>query len=227
MTGEIMKRKAVVIFSGGLDSTTLLFWVQRAGFLAFPITFLYGQKHKKEVECARRICDKLGLTHEVVDLTVLQKLLKSALTSQEQDIPEGRYTKERQQQTMVPMRNAIFINIAAGYAMSIGACRVFYAAHWNDSCIYPDCREEFVDAQNCTVKLATGKTDLVIVAPFIRKTKEQIVKLGKSLGVPFEDTWSCYKGNEKACGKCGTCIERLQAFKANNLKDPIEYEVIT
>ncbi len=218
--------KAVVIVSGGLDSTTLLYWVLKQGYEPHVLSFDYGQRHKKELEYARRTCEKLGVNHKVVDLRSIRELLQgSALTSESIKVPEEHYTHEGQKITIVPNRNAIMLNIAIGYAVSIGSDKVFYAAHYNDRAIYPDCRWEFVQSMNITAKLANDNPRLEIVAPFVHTTKAEIVKIGSELGVPFEDTWSCYNGNEKACGVCGTCRERIEAFQMNTLHDPMEYEV--
>lgn len=218
--------KAVVIVSGGLDSTTLLYWVLDKGYEPQVLSFDYGQRHRKELSYARRTCEKLGVPHTVVDLRGIRVLLQgSALTSGDVDVPEEHYTHESQKLTIVPNRNAIMLNIALGYAVSIGAEKVFYAAHYNDRAIYPDCRWEFVESINVMAKLANDDPGLEVVAPFIHKTKAEIVRIGMDLGVPFEDTWSCYKGDDMACGVCGTCRERIEAFQLNNLRDPIEYAV--
>jgi 7-cyano-7-deazaguanine synthase len=220
------KKKAVVILSGGLDSTTLLYWVIRQGFPVHALSFDYGQRHGKELEYAKKTCRKLGISHRVIDLRSLRELLMtSALTNNDVEVPEEHYSHESQRLTIVPNRNAIMLNIALGYAMSIGAEKVFYAAHFNDRAIYPDCRWEFVESMNVTAKLSCGDPLLEVAAPFIHKTKAEIVGLGHELGVPFSDTWSCYKGKEKACGVCGTCRERIEAFQLNGLRDPIEYEI--
>lgn len=220
------KDKAVVIVSGGLDSTTLLYWVIKEGYEAQVLSFDYGQRHRKELEYAKRTCEKLGVKHKIVDLKSIHELLQgSALTSESVAVPEEHYSHESQKLTIVPNRNAIMLNIAIGYAVSIGAEKVFYAAHYNDRAIYPDCRWEFVESMNIVAKLANDNPRLEIVAPFVHKTKAEIVGIGRELGVPFEETWSCYKGKEKACGVCGTCRERIEAFKLNGLRDPLEYEI--
>lgn len=218
--------KGIVIISGGLDSTTLLYWVLKHGYEPHALSFDYGQRHKKELDFARKTCGKLGVYHKIVDLGSIQELLKgSALTSESVEVPEEHYSHESQKITIVPNRNAIMLNIAIGYAVSIGADEVFYAAHYNDRTIYPDCRWEFVESIKISAKLANDNPRLKIVAPFVHKTKAEIVKIGSELGVPFEDTWSCYKGNEKACGVCGTCRERIEAFQLNKLRDPTEYRI--
>lgn len=217
--------KAVVLLSGGLDSTALLYWVVNEGYTPYVLSFDYGQRHKKELQFAKRSCDKLGVEHMIIDITSIHELLQgSALTDESVSIPEEHYSHETQKATVVPNRNAIMLNIAIGYAVSLGADRVFYAAHANDREIYPDCRAEFINSQNETAKLANDNEELEIIAPFVGKTKADIVKIAGELGVPFEDTWSCYKGGEKACGVCGTCRERIEAFELAGLEDAIEYE---
>lgn len=219
-------KKAVVLLSGGLDSTTLLYWAVKQGYEPYVLSFDYGQRHKKELEFAKRTCEKLKVEHRVVDLTSIRELLQgSALTTESVSVPEEHYSHETQKTTVVPNRNAIMLNVAVGYAVSIGADRVFYAAHYNDRAIYPDCREEFVESQNQTAKLANDAPELEIIAPFVSKTKADLVKMAGELGVPFEDTWSCYKGGERACGVCGTCRERIEAFQVNKLEDAIDYEI--
>lgn len=219
-------KKVVVLLSGGLDSTTLLYWVVKQGYEPYVISYDYGQRHKKELKFAEKTCKKLNVEHKIIDLTSIHELLQgSALTTEGLGVPEEHYTHETQRRTVVPNRNAIMINIAVGYAVSIGAKNIFYSAHYNDRTIYPDCRWEFIESQNLTAKLANDAPDLEVAAPFVHKTKADIVKIGRDIGVPFGDTWSCYKGGEKACGICGTCWERIEAFQLNKLKDDIEYEI--
>ena len=222
--------KVVTLLSGGIDSSTLLYYLLNKGFEVHALTFDYGQTHKKEITHSKKIIleavrhfEKGELTHLTVNISGLQGLLKSALTGHGK-IPDKAYDVESQKATVVPNRNMIFIAIATGYAQSIGAERVYYAAHWNDSAIYADCRKEFVFSLNSSIELATGRK-VTLWAPFVSDSKAELVKLGLALNVPFEKTWSCYKGEGKACGKCGTCRERINAFKTLKLVDPIEYEI--
>lgn len=218
--------KGVVIMSGGLDSTTLLYWVIKEGYEPFVLSFDYGQRHRKELRFAEETCRDLKVQHKIVNLRSLREIFKgSALTSDNVKVPEEHYGHESQKATIVPNRNAIMLNIAVGYAVSIGADKVFYAAHYNDRAIYPDCRWEFVESQNVTARLANDAPRLEIVAPFVHKTKAEIVQIGAELGVPFEKTWSCYKGGEHPCGLCGTCRERIEAFQLSKRRDPLEYEI--
>jgi len=186
------------------------------------LSFNYGQKHKKELLCAAKTCKKLKLEHKIVDLSGIKDLLKSALTTN-QAIPEGHYADPNMKLTVVPNRNMIMLSIATGYAISNGAKRVFFGAHGGDHAIYPDCRAEFIRQ----LTMATEICDYIpvtIEAPYINRNKTDIVKLGLLMGVPYQDTWTCYKGRKLACGKCGSCVERLEAFTKNNIKDPIKYE---
>ncbi len=188
------------------------------------MTFNYGQRHSQELDYARKTTKKLGIEHKVIDITTINELLQGSALTSKIDVPEGHYTSENQKITIVPNRNAILLTLATGYAVSVEADVVFYGAHNSDRAIYPDCRKEFVEAFDEMEKIATDNINLKIEAPFIDMAKSDIVKLGLQLKVPFEDTWSCYKGFEKPCGKCGTCVERHEAFELNNAKDPLECE---
>jgi len=214
--------KVVMLLSGGIDSATLAYYL-KLDWQVYALTVDYGQKHVKELQAAVNVAKAAGIAYKVLDLRVLGELLVSSLTTTA-PIPEGHYTAVSQKSTVVPNRNAILLNIAAGYALSIGADAVAYAAHANDRTIYPDCRLEFVTALQGSLRFGTD-TDLQLLAPFINVTKASIIKLGLQLKVPYELTWSCYNGRAKACGRCGTCVERLEAFELNQAEDPIEYEV--
>jgi 7-cyano-7-deazaguanine synthase len=214
--------KVVMLLSGGVDSATLAYYLKLDWEVA-ALTVDYGQKHVRELQAAIKVARAADIPTKVLDLRVLGELLVSSLTTTE-PIPEGHYTAKSQKSTVVPNRNAILLNITAGYALSIGADAVAYAAHRNDRAVYPDCRPEFVTALQGSLRFGTD-SNLQLLAPFINVTKASIVKLGLQLKVPYELTWSCYNGRAKACGKCGTCVERLEAFRLNGVKDPIEYEV--
>ena len=214
----------VLIMSGGVDSSTLLWYLIERYDEIHVLTFIYGQKHAKEVEHAKMIVErareKAKIHHEIVDISSIQRLIaKGALTGDE-EIPEGFYTDESQRKTIVPNRNMILLAIAVGYAVKVGEKEVYYAAHKSDYAIYPDCRKEFVKALDTAVYLATIFDPVEIKAPFVDMTKAEIVKLGLKLGVPYELTWSCYRGEERPCLKCGTCLERTEAFLMNGVKDP-------
>jgi 7-cyano-7-deazaguanine synthase len=194
------------------------------------ISFDYGQKHKKELEFAKRAADRLGAVWTLIDLstTGLTTLLGgSALTDPEILVPDGHYAAESMKVTIVPNRNAIMLAIACAAAESDDAALVGLAVHAGDHFIYPDCRPEFVAAFEAMERLAMDRSDLRIEAPFLTKTKAQIVQLGVSLGVPFDQTWSCYKGGDVHCGTCGTCVERREAFELAGVRDPTTYMPLT
>jgi 7-cyano-7-deazaguanine synthase len=219
------KKKVVCVLSGGMDSTTLLYDLVSKHFDVYPLTFDYGQKHNKEIEFARKSSEKLGLEHMVVDISSIQKLLQgSSLMVGGEDIPEGHYEQENMKSTVVPNRNMIMLSLSIGYAISIGANEVYYAAHGGDHAIYPDCRPIFVERMQDAAEVCDYEK-IKIKAPYLKKSKGEIAKRGKKLKVPYEDTWTCYKGLDKACGKCGSCVERLEAFEFAGIEDPLEYEV--
>jgi len=223
-----MSEKAVIIVSGGIDSTTLLYKTIEKGYDVKTLTFLYGQRHAKEAEYAENICRSLGVPHKTVDLSSMKELLAgSALTDSSVQVPEVPETAkhyETLQATIVPNRNAIFLSVALGYAVSLGAEKVYFGAHFSDRGVYPDCRREFVDAFQNAERLATDIPGLTIKAPFVDSDKSEIVKLGQGLGVPFKDTWTCYKGGMLHCGACSSCRERKRAFRDSGVPDPTEYE---
>jgi 7-cyano-7-deazaguanine synthase len=213
--------KAVLILSGGVDSTTLLYKMLDEGYQVQALTFNYAQRHRKEIDCARWIADRLGIPHQVIDLrSVFESLGDSALLGGK-DVPKCHYTEEAAKQTIVPNRNMIFLSVAAGYAEAREIPEVFYAAHRNDSTIYPDCRAEFVEALVPAIRLATAWHPVELKAPFVNMTKAEIVRLGLRLKVPYERTWSCYRGEEKPCRSCPTCIEREEAFALGGSTDPL------
>ena len=216
------KEKAVVILSGGMDSTTLLYDVIAQGYEVCALSFDYNQKHKKELEYAKLTCLKLNVPHKVVNLEVLNMLAPSALTRNDWKVPEGHYTDENMKQTVVPNRNMVLLSLATSYAISLGALKLFYGAHAGDHEIYPDCRKEFVDKMKEVLKLCDWK-QVELEAPYWNIDKGDIAIKGKQLDVDYTLTWTCYTGGEKACGKCGACAERLEAFKKAEVIDPIKY----
>ncbi len=213
--------KAVLILSGGVDSTTLLYKMLAEGYQVQALTFNYSQRHKKEIDCARRIADLLGIPHRVVDLRSVFEILGDSALLGGKDVPWCHYTEEAAKQTIVPNRNMIFLSVAAGYAEAHRVPEVFYAAHRNDSTISPDCRAEFVEALAPAMRLATAWHPVELKAPFVNMTKAEIVRLGLELEVPYELTWSCYRGEEKPCRSCPTCIEREEAFALSGYVDPL------
>ena len=219
------ENKACVILSGGMDSTTLLYDVieHHGKEKVWAVCFDYGQRHKKEIECALESCVVLGVPLKVLDINVLNEVAPSALTRKDIEVPEGHYEDENMKQTVVPNRNMVLISLAASYAISVGAKNLYYGAHSGDHAIYPDCRKEFVVALGETIKLCDW-SEVKLEAPYVDMDKGDIACRGKELGVDYKLTWTCYKGLDKACGKCSSCIERLEAFDSNDIQDPIEYE---
>ena len=216
--------KTVLIYSGGIDSTVLLYDLLNSGYDVKALSVNYGQRHGKELDCAKSLCKQLNVEHHVADLTALNPLLSgSSLTSPHVQVPEGHYEDESMKATVVPNRNMILLSIATGWAMSTGASSVSYAAHSGDRAIYPDCREEFADAMNGVMEIA-GWDKVSLNRPFSSLAKADIVKLGDELDVPFEQTWSCYKGGQVHCGVCGTCVERREAFQLAGVTDPTIYD---
>lgn len=215
-------KDSVIILSGGLDSVTLLY--DRHDDIALAVSFNYGQNHaSKEIPFAKYHAEKLGIEFLEIDLQFMSKYFKSSLLSGADAIPEGNYDEENMKSTVVPFRNGIMLSIATGIAESRGLKRVYIANHAGDHTIYPDCRPEFIIAMNQATMAGTWE-NITIAAPYTTITKADIVKRGTELGVDYSKTWSCYKGGDKHCGKCGTCRERKEAFKQAGVKDPTVYE---
>ncbi len=215
--------KVVVLCSGGMDSVTALHWAHREQTVVAAVSFDYGSKHNpREIPFAAEHATKLGVRHEVVPLHFMNRLFASDLLASGGDIPEGHYEAENMKQTVVPFRNAIMLSIATGFAESIGAEGLEIAAQGGDHAIYPDCREDFMRAMGDSMRLGTY-ANVQLLRPFIAMTKGDIAALGAKLGVDFAHTYSCYKGGAVHCGKCGTCVERREAFADAGLKDPTVY----
>jgi len=217
--------KAVVVLSGGMDSTTLLWDILNSGKYAevLALSVNYGQRHSKELDLAAKTCEKLGVSHKIVDMASIgSSLLAGSSLTSGIDVPEGHYEEESMKSTVVPNRNMILLSLAIGYAVSSDAKAVFYGAHAGDHAIYPDCRKEFVEAMKAVTKLCDWK-EVELEAPYVDSDKGDIVEIGKQLQVDYSLTWTCYKGNEKACGKCGACGERILAFDKAGIPDPIDY----
>ncbi len=216
--------KKVLILSGGMDSVTLLYkLVKDAGKVnVYALTLNYGQRHAKEIECAKWNCNYLGINHLIVDITSIAPLLKGSALTDNLEVPDGNYADENMKVTVVPNRNMIFLSLAIAYAVSLGAEEVYYGAHTGDHAIYPDCRPIFIEKMNAAAAVSNYEA-VKIVTPFSTMDKGDIVKMGTKLGVPYEHTWTCYKGLEKACGTCGSCTERLEAFKKAGKQDPLPY----
>jgi 7-cyano-7-deazaguanine synthase len=218
---------AVVIVSGGLDSVTLAHLLHAQGYQLHLLAFDYGQRHRKELIFAERCARRLEASFSLIDLAHLGPHLKgSALTDETVAVPDGHYAASTMAMTVVPNRNAIMLSIAYAIAVAEQAVVVAFGAHAGDHFIYPDCRPDFIAAFDAMERLAVeghGHPQLHLAAPFAHLKKEQIVSLGARLSVPFEETWSCYKGGEKHCGTCGTCFERKEAFQLAGVSDPTEY----
>jgi 7-cyano-7-deazaguanine synthase len=221
----------LIIYSGGMDSATLLWHYINQGANINAITFDYGQRHSAEISSANAMIDyikKSGIDvrHDVIDIkSIFAHIDSSALTNPTILVPNCHYTEDVAKITVVPNRNMILMSIATGIAASRGLSKVLYAAHAGDFSIYPDCRPEFLKSLQETVKLSTLWHPVEIEAPFISMSKADIVRLGLSLNVPFELTRSCYNAGELSCGTCPTCIERIEAFQMNGAKDPIKYSI--
>ncbi len=217
-------QRAVVIYSGGMDSFTVLHKAKQKGYELFALSFNYGQRHSKELDYAAQVCAELNIPHKVVDITAINELVGgSALTSLDIEVPEGDYAEENMKATVVPNRNMILLSLATGYALSLGADRVFYGAHSGDHTIYPDCRPEFVEAVNQVTQICDWQP-ITVEAPYLYADKIAILKDGLAMGLDYSKTWTCYNGREQACGKCGSCVERLEAFTLNGAIDPLAYE---
>jgi 7-cyano-7-deazaguanine synthase len=215
--------KVVVLCSGGMDSVTALHWSRSRHEVVAAASFDYGAKHNhRELALAAEQAAALGVRHEVIALDFVNRLFASDLLKSGGEIPEGHYEAESMKQTVVPFRNAIMLSIACGLAESMGAEAVVIAAHGGDHAIYPDCREEFMQAMGEAMRLGTY-AGVQLLRPFIRMTKGEIVAAGRRLGVDFGRTWSCYKGGAAHCGRCGTCVERREAFAEAGVADPTVY----
>ena len=216
--------KVIVLCSGGMDSVTALHWALREHTVVAAVSFDYGSKHNhREIPMAAEHARAGGIRHEVIQLDFVNRLFSSALLKSGGAIPEGHYASENMQQTVVPFRNAIMLSVACGLAESLGAEGLVIAAHDGDHTIYPDCREEFMRAMGEAMRLGTY-AGVKLLRPFIEMDKGRIAALGAQLGVDFSRTWSCYKGGARHCGKCGTCVERREAFLQAGVIDPTDYE---
>lgn len=215
--------KVVVIYSGGMDSFTVLNRAIADGHEVYALSFDYGQRHKKELIYAANVCEKLRISHKVVDITAINQLLTGSSLTDNIDIPEGHYEEASMKSTVVPNRNMILLSLAIGYAVSLQAQAVYYGAHSGDHAIYPDCRPEFVRQMNVVSELANYEP-VAVYSPYLEVDKGAILADGLALGLDYSQTWTCYNGRERACGKCGACVERLEAFAANEVTDPLAYE---
>jgi len=224
--------KTVIILSGGVDSTTLLYELIRTKYMPYEVvslSFNYGSKHNSyELAQAKETCKRLVIEHRIIDVKSVFDNFNSALLNHldSDDIPEGYYADENMKKTVVPFRNGILLSIAVGYAESVGAKQIFYGAHAGDHAIYPDCRPKFIKHISKAALFGTYN-QVKIAAPYSRLSKIEIIKRGKGLGVEYANTWTCYNPTKdnQPCGKCGSCVERTEAFFKNQLKDPTYNDV--
>ena len=215
-------KDCLIVVSGGMDSITLLHEYKYE--IALAVTFDYGSNHaNKEIPMAKLHCERLGIKHIIIPLAFVRDYFKSSLLEGADAIPEGHYATENMKSTVVPFRNGIMLAIACGIAESNGLKKVMIANHAGDHAIYPDCRTEFITAMSVAMNIGTYE-GISIVAPYSDITKTDIACHGKALGLNYAETWSCYKGGEKHCGKCGTCVERKEALHDAGIDDPTEYE---
>ncbi|MBL9206290.1 MAG: 7-cyano-7-deazaguanine synthase QueC [Opitutaceae bacterium] len=214
----------VVLCSGGMDSVTALHWAQVYHSVSAVVSFAYGATHNsRESPFAIEHARAIGARHETIGLPFVDQLFASDLLKSGGEIPEGHYADETMKKTVVPFRNAIMLSIACGFAESVDASGLVIAAHGGDHAIYPDCREDFMRAMGEAMRLGTY-AGVQLLRPFITLTKGQIAAEGARLGVDLGRTWSCYKGGERHCGRCGTCVERREAFAEAGLEDPTAYD---
>ena len=218
------QKSAIVLLSGGIDSTTLLYHLHDLKYNVEALSIHYGQRHSKELKCAELICKLRDIKHTVCDLGAIKPLLGGSSQTDDVAVPEGHHADPAMRVTVVPNRNMILLAVAAAMAISHKAPMVAYAAHIGDHAVYPDCRPEFINTLAEALKLCHYDGGVELLAPFSELTKTEIVKLGLKLFVPYHLTWSCYAGEDMACGRCGTCVERLQSFWEAGTEDPIPYK---
>ena len=215
-------KDSLIVLSGGMDSVTLLY--DYRDVVALAVTFDYGSNHNaREIACARIHCRRLGIEHIVIPLAFVAKYFKSSLLSGADAIPEGNYDDENMKSTVVPFRNGIMLAVACGIAESRDLRRVMLANHFGDHAIYPDCRRDFVDAMSEAMRCGTY-CGVTVFAPYTDITKADIARRGALLGIDYAETYSCYKGGEHHCGRCGTCRERREAMALAGIADPTVYD---
>lgn len=218
MTGK----DSAIVVSGGMDSITLLY--EQRHRIALGISFDYGSNHNaREIPFAELHCKRLGIRHVTVRLDFMHRYFKSSLLDGADAIPEGHYADDNMKSTVVPFRNGIMLSVAVGIAESHGLSNVFIANHGGDHTIYPDCRPEFVSAINEAARTGTY-ANVTVSAPYTNITKGEIARRGAALGIDYSETWSCYKGGDRHCSKCGTCVERREALAEAGVGDTTEYE---
>lgn len=216
------RKNALMVLSGGMDSVTMLH--EYASEIELAVNFSYGSNHNmRELECARKHCEALGIELVEIDLSFIGQYFHSSLLEGPDAVPEGEYDFDNMKSTVVPFRNGIMLAAAAGLAESHGLEVLMIANHAGDHALYPDCRESFIKAMASAVKEGTYQ-GIAIKAPYTLLSKGDIALRGKRLGVDYSTTYSCYRGGEKHCGRCGTCIERKQALAAAGIEDITPYE---
>ncbi|MDX1779685.1 MAG: 7-cyano-7-deazaguanine synthase QueC [Thalassovita sp.] len=217
--------KTLVICSGGLDSVSLAHMISDQDELTRLVSFDYGQRHRKELDYAAAAAERLGVPHHVIDMRNIGAALTGSALTDDIDVPDGHYAEETMKITVVPNRNAIMLTIAYGIAAANGDEAVATAVHGGDHFIYPDCRPAFTESFDTMQRAALdGYADVRLHTPFVHRSKADIVTEGARVNTPFADTWSCYKGGEHHCGRCGTCVERREAFDLAGIADPTNYE---
>jgi len=206
-----------------MDSFTLLHLARARGHQVHALSFDYGQRHVRELEYARNVCEEAGIPHKVIDIRALGAVMAGSALTADVDVPEGHYEEDSMKATVVPNRNMILLSLATGYAVTAGAGAVWYGAHGGDHAIYPDCRPEFVEKMDAVCRVANYEP-VAIEAPFMAMDKSAILAEGLKLNLDYSQTWTCYNGRDRACGRCGSCVERREAFAAHGLVDPLPYE---
>jgi 7-cyano-7-deazaguanine synthase len=215
--------KTLAIVSGGMDSVTMLHDLYKQGHELSVVSFNYGQRHIKELEVAKRNADKLGLQHKIIRMDFLAQLLDNSALTGDTEVPEGHYAAENMKLTVVPNRNMIMASIAIGLAVNNGQDAIAMGVHSGDHAIYPDCRPEFISALR-TTSLIANYEPIDVLAPYLKMDKSSIIARGLEIDtMDYSETWTCYKGLQKACGVCGSCQERLEGFANNNIANPLDY----
>ena len=215
-------KDSVIVLSGGMDSVTLLY--DRQEQIALAITFDYGSNHNaREAACAALHCQRLGIEHLIIPLSFISQYFKSSLLEGADAIPEGDYADENMRSTVVPFRNGIMLAVACGIAESGNLTKVLIANHLGDHDIYPDCRADFIRPMSEAMRAGTY-IGVEVCAPYTDISKADIARIGKRLGINYGETYSCYKGGERHCGRCGTCKERRDALRQAGIDDPTIYE---
>ncbi len=214
-------KDSLLVLSGGLDSTTMLYEYKEQ--IGMAVSFHYGSNHNdRELEYASLHCKRLGIKHLIISLSFVKDYFRSSLLEGSEAVPEGNYDDENMRSTVVPFRNGIMLSIAAGLAETYGMTKVMIANHGGDHAIYPDCRPAFVDAMDSAIQAGTYE-GVRLIAPYTNLTKADIARHGKALGIDYSETWSCYKGKDIHCGKCGTCRERREALREAGIEDTTQY----